>query len=107
MTVTGKTLEENLADLPPLKRGQEIIQPIENPIMPRGHIRILTGNLAPEGSVAKITGKEGERFEGPAKVFDSEEDDAARHSSKARSPRAMSWSSATKGRRAAPACRRC
>jgi dihydroxy-acid dehydratase len=74
MTVTGKTLEENLADLPPLKAGQEIIQPIEHPVLPRGHIRILTGNLAPAGSVAKITGKEGERFEGVAKVFDSEED---------------------------------
>jgi dihydroxy-acid dehydratase len=73
MTVTGKTLEENLADAPPLASGQQIIQPIENPILPRGHIRILTGNLAPDGSVAKITGKEGERFTGTAKVYDSEE----------------------------------
>ena len=53
-----------------------MIQPIEKPIKPRGHIRILRGNLAPDGAVAKITGKEGERFAGPAKVFDSEEDDA-------------------------------
>jgi dihydroxy-acid dehydratase len=73
MTVTGKTLEENIATLPALQPGQEIIQPIENPVLPRGHIRILTGNLAPQGSVAKITGKEGERFAGTAKVFDSEE----------------------------------
>jgi dihydroxy-acid dehydratase len=73
MTVTGKTLAENLADAAPLKAGQEIIQPLESPVNPRGHIRILHGNLAPQGAVAKITGKEGERFSGPAKVFDSEE----------------------------------
>ena len=73
MTVTGKTLAENLADAAPLTTGQQIIQPLETPVNPRGHIRILHGNLAPEGSVAKITGKEGERFSGPAKVFDSEE----------------------------------
>jgi dihydroxy-acid dehydratase len=73
MTVTGRTVAENLADAAPLTAGQQVIQPIENPVLPRGHIRILTGNLAPEGSVAKITGKEGERFSGPAKVFDSEE----------------------------------
>jgi dihydroxy-acid dehydratase len=73
LTVTGKTLEENLADAAPLASGQQIIQPLDAPILPRGHIRILTGNLAPDGSVAKITGKEGERFTGVAKVFDSEE----------------------------------
>jgi len=73
MTVTGKTLAENLDGLPDLAAGQQIIQPVENPVLPRGHIRILTGNLAPAGSVAKITGKEGERFAGPAKVYDSEE----------------------------------
>jgi len=73
MTVTGKTLAENLEGLPDLAAGQQIIQPVENPVLPRGHIRILTGNLAPGGSVAKITGKEGERFAGPAKVYDSEE----------------------------------
>ena len=73
MTVTGKTLEENLADAAPLASGQQIIQPLDTPILPRGHIRILTGNLAPDGSVAKITGKEGERFTGVAKVYDSEE----------------------------------
>ena len=73
MTVTGKTLAENLADVPPLTAGQEVIQSIEHPVLPRGHIRILRGNLAPDGAVAKITGKEGERFEGVAKVYDSEE----------------------------------
>ena len=73
MTVTGKTLGENLAEAAPLKAGQAIIQPLENPVNPRGHIRILHGNLAPDGAVAKITGKEGERFSGPAKVYDSEE----------------------------------
>jgi dihydroxy-acid dehydratase len=73
MTVTGRTLEENLAEAPGLSTGQQIIQTVESPVLPRGHIRILTGNLAPAGSVAKITGKEGERFEGIAKVYDSEE----------------------------------
>jgi dihydroxy-acid dehydratase len=73
MTVTGKTLEENLAGLPPLRPGQQIIQPIDSPVLRRGHIRILRGNLAPDGAVAKITGKEGERFSGVAKVYDSEE----------------------------------
>jgi dihydroxy-acid dehydratase len=73
MTVTGNTLADNLADVPALQAGQQIIQPIERPVLPRGHIRILTGNLAPGGAVAKITGKEGERFEGIAVVYDSEE----------------------------------
>jgi len=73
MTVTGQTLAENLAPLPGLKAGQTIVHPLDAPINPRGHIRILKGNLAPDGSVAKITGKEGERFVGPARVFDSEE----------------------------------
>ena len=74
MTVTGKTLRENLEALPGLKSGQEIVRPLSNPLKASGHIQILKGNLAPEGSVAKITGKEGLRFSGPAKVFDSEED---------------------------------
>lgn len=73
MTVTGKTLAENLAAAPPLSAGQDVIHPPERPINPTGHIRILKGNLAPAGAVAKITGKEGERFSGPARVFDSEE----------------------------------
>ena len=73
LTVTGKTIKENLSGLPGLTDGQKIIFPLDNPIKPSGHIRILKGNLAPGGSVAKITGKEGEIFTGPAKVYDSEE----------------------------------
>jgi dihydroxy-acid dehydratase len=73
LTVTGKTIKENLADLPKLTDGQKIIFPLDKPLKPSGHIRILKGNLAPGGSVAKITGKEGEVFKGPAKVYDSEE----------------------------------
>ncbi|MDA2932620.1 dihydroxy-acid dehydratase, partial [Nitrospinae bacterium AH-259-F20] len=73
LTVTGRTVAENLKDLPGLSEGQDVIHPLENPIKPTGHIQILRGNLAPEGAVAKITGKEGERFTGPAKVYDSEE----------------------------------
>jgi dihydroxy-acid dehydratase len=74
MTVTGKTVAENVKDLPGLTPGQQIVQPLTNPIKPTGHIQILKGNLAPEGAVAKITGKEGLQFSGPAKVYDSEED---------------------------------
>ncbi len=74
MTVTGKTLAENVADLPGLSDGQDVIHSIGNPIKSTGHICILRGNLAPEGAVAKITGKEGLQFDGPAKVYDSEED---------------------------------
>ncbi|MEL7337365.1 MAG: dihydroxy-acid dehydratase, partial [Planctomycetota bacterium] len=74
MTVTGKTLGENLEAARPLTAGQPIVRTIDNPIKPTGHIRILQGSLAPEGAVAKITGKEGLRFSGPAKVYDSEED---------------------------------
>ena len=73
-TVTGKTVAENLADLPGLKKGQNVFHPLEDPIKPTGHIQILRGNLAPEGAVAKITGKEGDHFSGPAKVYDGEED---------------------------------
>ncbi len=74
LTVTGKTLAENLADLPDLSDGQEIIRPLDNPIKTTGHLQILYGSLAPAGAVAKITGKEGTHFSGPANVFDSEED---------------------------------
>jgi dihydroxy-acid dehydratase len=73
-TVTGQTIAENLANLPGLSVGQEVVVPVENPLKETGHITILEGTLAPEGAVAKITGKEGLRFEGEAKVFDSEED---------------------------------
>ena len=74
LTVTGKTVAENLQDLPGLQQGQDVIHDISSPIKETGHIQILKGNLAPGGSVAKITGKEGLQFSGPAKVFDSEED---------------------------------
>lgn len=74
LTVTGKTLAENLAAVPGLSAGQQVILPLENPIKQTGHLRILKGNFAPGGSVAKITGKEGERFSGPARVYDAEED---------------------------------
>ena len=73
LTVTGKTLAENLADIQPLGAEQDLLRPLSNPIKADGHIQILYGNLAPKGAVAKITGKEGLRFEGPANVFDSEE----------------------------------
>lgn len=73
LTVTGKTIATNLSTLPGLPRGQKIIAPVETPIKETGHIQILKGNLAPQGAVAKITGKEGLRFSGKAKVFDSEE----------------------------------
>ncbi len=72
MTVTGKTLAENLGVAKDLKKGQDIISPLEKPIKETGHLRILYGNLAKEGAVAKITGKEGLRFSGPAKVFEGE-----------------------------------
>jgi dihydroxy-acid dehydratase len=74
LTVTGKTLAENLESVPGLKEGQTIVRPIEEPIKSSGHIRILRGSLAPEGAVAKITGKEGLQFSGPARCFDSEEE---------------------------------
>jgi dihydroxy-acid dehydratase len=72
ITVSGKTLAENLADVPSLKADQDIIRTIDKPIKASGHIRILKGNLATGGSVAKITGKEGLIFKGPARVFDGE-----------------------------------
>jgi dihydroxy-acid dehydratase len=73
LTVTGKTMAENLAAVQPYPAGQEIIRPLDNPIKKDSHLVILRGNLAPEGAVAKITGKEGTRFEGVARVFNSEE----------------------------------
>lgn len=73
LTVTGKTIAENVAAAPDLNfEEQTIIQPVEQPVKVTGHLQILYGNLAGKGSVAKISGKEGERFEGPAKVFDGE-----------------------------------
>ena len=72
ITVTGKTLEENLKNVKPFLKNQKIIHPLSNPIKKSGHIRVLKGNIASKGSVAKITGKEGLIFEGPARVFNSE-----------------------------------
>jgi dihydroxy-acid dehydratase len=72
LTVTGKTIAENLSDVPNLTAGQQVIHPLDKPLKDSGHIRILYGNLAEEGAVAKITGKEGLNFTGPAKVFDGE-----------------------------------
>lgn len=74
LTVTGKTLEENIEDLPGLLEEQNIIHPVSDPIKKTGHLQILYGNLSPGGAVAKVTGKEGTRFSGQAKVFDSEEE---------------------------------
>ena len=74
LTVTGKTVAENLRDVPGLREGQAVIRPLDQPFKATGHIQILRGNLAPGGAVAKITGKEGEHFSGPAKVYESEED---------------------------------
>ncbi|HET7757375.1 MAG TPA: dihydroxy-acid dehydratase [Steroidobacteraceae bacterium] len=73
LTVTGKTLRENLATTPMYVAGQEIVRPLSRPLKPDSHLVVLYGNLAPEGAVAKITGKEGERFSGRARVFDGEE----------------------------------
>ncbi|MDA1212005.1 MAG: dihydroxy-acid dehydratase [Planctomycetota bacterium] len=74
MTVTGKTIAENLKDLNGLAEGQQIIHTIEKPIKESGHIRIMRGNFCPDGAVAKITGKEGLKFTGPARVYDGEEE---------------------------------
>ncbi|MDX1618589.1 MAG: dihydroxy-acid dehydratase, partial [Balneolaceae bacterium] len=74
VTVTGETLADNVAEVPGLFEEQNIIHPVSDPIKKTGHLQILYGNLAPEGAVAKITGKEGLRFEGSARVFESEED---------------------------------
>tara|TARA_B110000014_G_scaffold14556_2_gene9739 strand:- start:1887 stop:3497 length:1611 start_codon:yes stop_codon:yes gene_type:complete len=74
LTVTGRTLAENLADVPELTSGQEVVRSTSDPIKSTGHLQILRGNLAPEGAVAKITGKEGLVFSGIARVFDAEEE---------------------------------
>ncbi|APE30336.1 dihydroxy-acid dehydratase [Halomonas aestuarii] len=78
LTVTGRTLAENLADVAPYPDDQRIIAPLDQPVKAESHLRILFGNLAPEGAVAKITGKEGTRFAGSARVFGSEEEAQAR-----------------------------
>jgi dihydroxy-acid dehydratase len=74
LTVTGKTLAENLAEVGDYPAGQDIVRDFDNPIKPEGHLVIMYGNLAPDGAVAKISGKEGLRFEGTARVYHSEED---------------------------------
>jgi dihydroxy-acid dehydratase len=74
MTITGKTLADNLKPLPGLKPGQKIVAPLDKPLKATGHIRIMRGNFCPDGAVAKITGKEGTVFTGTANCFDSEED---------------------------------
>ena len=74
VTVTGRTLAENLESVEGLAEGQKVISSLSNPVNPRGHLQILYGNLAEEGAVAKVTGKEGHVFKGPAQVYDSEED---------------------------------
>ena len=74
ITVTGRTVAENLAAVDGLTSGQQVVHPLESPIKPSGHLQVLRGNLAPGGAVAKITGKEGLKFSGPAHAFDSEED---------------------------------
>jgi len=73
LSVTGRTLEQNLENIPMYSSGQDIVHPLAAPLKRDSHLVVLYGNLAPEGAVAKITGKEGERFEGPARVFDGEE----------------------------------
>src|ERR1700692_4912599 len=74
LTVTGATLGENLRDVAPYAAGQRIVRPLRDPIKKNSHLVVLYGNLAPDGAVAKITGKEGLRFHGRARVFNSEED---------------------------------
>ena len=73
MTVTGATLAENLRDVPDYPAGQDVVRSFEDPVKATSHLVVLRGNLAPDGAVAKISGKEGERFEGKARVFDREE----------------------------------
>jgi dihydroxy-acid dehydratase len=74
LTITGKTIAENLAKLPGLAAGQDVVHAVSNPIKATGHIRIMRGNFCPDGAVAKITGKEGLQFTGTANCFESEED---------------------------------
>ena len=73
LTVTGRTLQENLENVPRYMSGQDIVRPLSQPLKKDSHLVVLYGNLAPEGAVAKMTGKEGERFEGRARVFEGEE----------------------------------
>lgn len=106
LTVTGKTIAENLADVPDLKEGQDVIMPKENPIKETGHLRMLFGNLAEGGSVAKITGKEGFRFSGPARVFNGEY--AANDGIlEGKVKKEKLWSFGMKDQKAVPVCPKC
>ena len=107
LTVTGRTLAENLADAPDYPAGQDVVRGFDAPVKRDSHLVVLRGNLAPEGAVAKISGKEGERFTGPARSSSTARRTPSTPSSPAGSRRGTSWSSATKARRAAPACARC
>lgn len=106
LTVTGKTLAENLAEVPEMEEGQDVIRPLDNPIKKTGHIRILYGNLAEEGSVAKITGKEGLEFTGKARVFNGEYD-ANDGISSGKVKKEMWWLFGMKGQKVVPECLKC
>ena len=105
-TVTGRTIGEHAAEAVETE-GQEVVRPLSDPIKPTGGLAILRGNLAPEGCVVKLAGHERRRHDGPARVFESEEDAMAAVTGRARSTPATSSSSATRARPAAPACARC
>jgi dihydroxy-acid dehydratase len=106
LTVTGKTLEENLKGLAGLLKGQKVIQPLNKPIKDSGHLRVLKGNLAREGSVAKITGKEGNEFTGKAICFDSEEA-MIQAFEDGKIKKVMLLSFDMKGQKVVQACQRC
>ena len=92
MTITGKTVGENLADVPSTPpAGQEVIRPFETPLYAQGHLAILKGNLAPEGCVAKITGLKSTSITGPARVFESRRTQRWRRSWLARSGTGTCW----------------
>ena len=108
LTVTGKTMAENLKDVPSIyTRKQEVIKPLNAPMHPTGHIIILKGNLAPEGAVAKLAGVKARKITGPAKRCSMARKRASRRFKTGRSRRAISSSSAAKARSAVPACARC
>ena len=107
MTVTGKTLAENLAMCPELTAGQDVILPVSTPIKKTGHLQCLHGNIAQEGSVAKITGKEGLYFKGFAKCYDSEEDMLAALSEDPESFKGSVIVIRHGGPKGGPVCRRC
>ena len=109
LTVTGKTMAENLAEIDPPRPDGVVVYPLDQPIHSEGGINVLTGSLAPKGSVVKVAGlsKEQKLFEGPARVFDGEDGGDGRDPVAARSSRARCSSSATRARRAGRGCARC